>query len=212
MQASISAARKSVALNNGGEEAYRGLRRLIPLAPLAIRDLLLSVGHAASAVAVTLAGRPGYERDPAVLTDRNAHFRVLEQLEVSVMVPFLDRLRELMAPRSLIWLHDGVWISPVPSTDALEASLTAAYRAAGLPESLHDALAIRPLAEERAALIQRIAAPVNDHTARQAAQLRGTKRQAEVPPGVTAKRQRGFLHGDAVRSLFTYFRRTDRRH
>jgi hypothetical protein len=127
------------------------------------------------------------------------------------MVPFIDRLRELKAPRSLIWLHDGIWISPVPSTEVLEASLSAAYQAAGLPESLHDALAVRPLAEDRAALMQRITAPVNDQTVRQAALLRGIKRHADMMPVVVAKRPRGLLQGEAVRSLFTYFRRTERR-
>ena len=199
------------ALNNGGDEAYRGLRRIVPLAPQAIQDLLRSVGHAASVVAAEWARMPACERDPAMLTERNAHFRVLEQLEVNVMVPFIDRLRELQAPHSLIWLHDGIWISPVPPIEALEASLSAAYQAAGLPESLHDALAVRSLAEDRAALMQRIAAPVNDQTVHQAAQLRGIKRRADMMPVVVAKRPRGLLQGEAVRSLFTYFSRTERR-
>ena len=89
--------------------------------------------------------------------------------------------------------------------------MSAAYQAAGLPESLHDALAVRPLAEDRAALMQRIASPVNDQTVRQAALLRGIKRRADMMPVFAAKRPRGLLQGEAVRSLFTYFSRTERR-
>ena len=37
------------ALNNGGVEAFRALRRLVPFAPQAVGDLLLTVGQAASA-------------------------------------------------------------------------------------------------------------------------------------------------------------------
>ena len=127
------------------------------------------------------------------------------------MVPFLEKLREAAVPRSLVWLHDGIWISPAPSVAILEASLAAAYRAAGLPECLHDALATRPLAEDRASLLQRIAAPIDDPMAQRAALLRGTKRRAEEVPCVTSKRLLGFSQGEAVRSLFTYFQRTDRR-
>ena len=199
------------ALNNGGDEAYRGLRRLVPLAPRAIRDLLCSVGHAATVVAAEWARVPECERDPAVLTGRNTHFRILEQLEVNVMVPFIDRLCELKAPRSLIWLHDGIWISPVPPMEALEAALSTAYQTAGLPESLHDALAVRSLAEDRAALMQRIAAPVNEQTVQRAAKLRGIKRCADMTPPFVAKRPRGLVHSEAVRSLFTYFHRTEPR-
>ena len=199
------------ALNNGGDEAYLGLRRLVPLAPRAIRDLLRSVGHAATVVAAEWARVPECERDPAVLTGRNTHFRILEQLEVNVMVPFIDRLCELKAPRSLIWLHDGIWISPVPPMEVLEAALATAYQTAGLPESLHDALAVRSLAEDRATLMQRIAAPVNEQTVQRATMLRGIKRCADMTPPFVAKRPRGLVHSEAVRSLFTYFHRTEPR-
>ena len=60
--------------------------------------------------------------------------------------------------------------------------------------------------------MQRIAAAVNDQTVQQAVQLRGIKRRADVMPAFVAKRLRGLLQGETVRSLFTYFDRTERRH
>ena len=63
-----------------------------------------------SVIAVTLASlRSGF------FGLREQAFRALECIEFGIMYRFVELLTQHSTLASLIWLHDGVWISPVPS-------------------------------------------------------------------------------------------------
>ena len=54
-------------------------------------------------------------RQLSTSTTRNRCFFLLERLEASWMKHFVSPLLSLFVPTSLIWLHDGIWVAPVPS-------------------------------------------------------------------------------------------------
>lgn len=73
-------------------------------------------------------------RNLSTSTPRNRCFFLLEHLESLWMKHFVSSLLTLYVPTSLIWLHDGIWVSPAPSrffidtanrlaTDALHISV-----------------------------------------------------------------------------------------
>lgn len=52
-------------------------------------------------------------------TPRNRCFFLLEHLESLWMKLFVSHLLQHFVPDSLIWLHDGIWISPLPPPDLI---------------------------------------------------------------------------------------------
>ena len=79
------------------------------LAPLRwVFDLLQL--QTSSVVAVTLASLRG-----GIFGLREQAFRALECIEFGVMYRFVELLTRHSTLASLVWLHDGVWISPAPA-------------------------------------------------------------------------------------------------
>ena len=72
-------------------------------------------------------------------TTRNRCFFLLEHLEASWMKHFVSSLLTLFVPTSLLWLHDGIWVAPVPSRafiDTANRLATAALGISSLPLQL----------------------------------------------------------------------------
>ena len=101
------------ALNTGGQEASRALQREFPLLPAAFRSLRLDIGYAADKVAGYLRESKGFQRATPDNV-RNRNFRTFEHVESVVVGSFLSFLRHRFDFASVVWLHDGVWVSPPP--------------------------------------------------------------------------------------------------
>ena len=68
----------------------------------------------------------------------NCNYFVLEEIEQRFMVSFLRELQTRTRSCSVIWLHDGIWISSsVPNSVLQQAELQVA-RSIGLPVDLHN--------------------------------------------------------------------------
>ena len=71
--------------------------------------------QAGAVVATTLAS---LGRGPLGLSEQA--FRALECIEFGIMYRFVELLTQHSSLASLIWLHDGVWISPAPDRALLD--------------------------------------------------------------------------------------------
>ena len=71
--------------------------------------------QAGAVVSTTLAS---LERGPFGLSEQT--FRALECIEFGIMFRFVELLTRHSSLASLIWLHDGVWISPAPDRALLD--------------------------------------------------------------------------------------------
>ena len=65
-------------------------------------------------------------------TPRNRCFFLMEYLEARWMKHFVSSLLTLFVPNSLIWLHDGIWVSPVPSRSFIDTANRLATTALGI--------------------------------------------------------------------------------
>ena len=96
------------------------------LAPLRwVFDLLQL--QAGAVVATTLAS---LRKGPFRLSEQA--FRALECVEFGIMFRFVELLTQHSSIASLVWLHDGIWISPAPD----RALLTLIDKTVGLEHSL----------------------------------------------------------------------------
>ena len=78
-------------------------------------------------------------RQLSTTTTRNRCFFLLERLEASWMKHFVLSLLSLFVPTIIIWLHDGIWVAPVPSRafiDTANRLATAALGISSLPLQL----------------------------------------------------------------------------
>ena len=129
------------ALNTGGREACRALQREFPLLPAAFRGLLLDIGYAAEKVTGYLRESKGFQRTIPDNT-RNRNFRTFEHVESVVMGSFLDYLQQRVVFTSIVWLHDGVWVSPPPPLDIVAEALAQAFAGAGLRDGVAGSMAL----------------------------------------------------------------------
>ena len=76
------------------------------------------------------------KRSLSTLTSANRPFHILEHVETLWLKHFATYLCQHTDIASLIWLHDGVWISPLPSPNILLAANRAASSHLGLEAPL----------------------------------------------------------------------------
>ena len=77
----------------------------------------------------------GY-RTPAHSTDKNSVFFALTFFERKIMEVFLTELLRLMPYcDSVIWLHDGIWISPYPSEEHVQVAFCKATENFGITDA-----------------------------------------------------------------------------
>ena len=76
------------------------------------------------------------KRTLSTLTSANRPFHTLEHVETLWLKHFIMYLCQHADKPSLIWLHDGVWLSPLPSPDCLLAANRAASSHLGLEAPL----------------------------------------------------------------------------
>ena len=76
------------------------------------------------------------KRTLSTLTSANRPFHTLEHVETLWLKHFIMYLCQHADISSLIWLHDGVWLSPLPSPDCLLAANRAASSHLGLEAPL----------------------------------------------------------------------------
>ena len=136
----------------GAAAGLTALRRAGPtVAWLGTRayQMLLDIQRATRAAVESLAAR-GY-RPPPHATDVNRTYYVLESAEGAFMRVFVRALLRHKQPvQSLIWLHDGVWVSPRPTA----ARLHRARRVASASLGHHAAqLAVTEMHDEWSALM-----------------------------------------------------------
>ena len=109
-----------IVMNAGASLACAKLERDFGFScPIALLHLSTKIESATRAVVATHLPRlrPRYHS-----SDRGATFRVLEWYEEYVMLTFYKELTRRVHLKSVIWLHDGLWI---PKEIPLEAILTA---------------------------------------------------------------------------------------
>ena len=75
--------------------------------------------HAAKEPLLARLERENGVRDLRNCGPRNRCFFILEHLESRWMKLFVSHLLQHSVPDSLIWLHDGIWISPAPSSELI---------------------------------------------------------------------------------------------
>ena len=109
-----------IVMNAGASLACAKLERDFGLScPTALLHLSTKIESATRAVVDTHLPRL---RTQYYSSDRGATFRVLEWYEEHVMLTFYKELTRRVHLKSVIWLHDGLWI---PKEVSLEAILTA---------------------------------------------------------------------------------------
>ena len=96
---------------------------------------LRAIYHAKPRVLDAIENRFG-KRTLSTLTSANRPFHVLEHVETLWLKHFATYLCQHADVASLIWLHDGVWLSPLPSPTILLAANRAASSHLGLEAPL----------------------------------------------------------------------------
>ena len=96
---------------------------------------LRAIYHAKTRVLAAIENRFG-KRTLSTLTSANRPFHVLEHVETLWLKHFATYLCQHADVASLIWLHDGVWLAPLPSPTILLAANRAASSHLGLEAPL----------------------------------------------------------------------------
>ena len=96
---------------------------------------LRAIYHAKPHVLASIEHRFG-KRTLSTLTSANRPFHVLEHVETLWLKHFATYLCQHADVASLIWLHDGVWLSPLPPPACLLAANRAASSQLGLEAPL----------------------------------------------------------------------------
>ena len=99
-----------------------------------ILDLLKSIVRAKPLVFDALDARFG-SRTPRHASSTNHGFHVLERPETLWLKHFTSYLCKHLSVTSLIWLHDGIWLSPTPSLTLIQAANRHASASIGLAAS-----------------------------------------------------------------------------
>ena len=96
---------------------------------------LRAIYHAKTRVLAAIENRFG-KRTLSTLASANRPFHVLEHVETLWLKHFATYLCQHADVASLIWVHDGVWLSPLPSPTILLAANRAASSHLGLEAPL----------------------------------------------------------------------------
>ena len=99
-----------------------------------IKDILQTIVRTKSRLFAALDSRFG-ARQPSHATPANYGFHILEHPETLWLKKFTSYICDHTPITSLIWLHDGIWLAPLPSLEVLAAANRQASDHIGLPSS-----------------------------------------------------------------------------